>query len=1176
MAAKNAIDPTLVHLRERLARGDMDGVRRALLTLSPEGRATLEQRLGAPAVARMVQQVRRLRGRVNGRVAVLHGIMGGKLASRDAGGDEDLIWVNYLRLVGGRIGDFLLDAQGDDADPQLRILVRGLLDEYLPLVMELDREWDVLPFGFDWRLDIDRSARALDAAIRAWAGNAPVHVVAHSMGGLVARRFMQLHPQTWQRMADPDQLKRGGRLVMLGTPNRGSMAIPFVLTGEEKTVRMLARFDLKHNLAELLSIINTFQGSYQMLPSPQFEFGDDRLQLYRQATWGRFPVTQANLDLGRQFQEALHPVTDAARLVYVAGFDQATPYRIRVDGPGQYSYQETLLGDGRVPHELGLLPDVRSYFVAEVHGDLPANEQVLAGIHELLITGTTTALATQIPADRALRAAGPWRKAKDIAPIDPAIDALLGARASAARVRRLDPAQQIRVEAEMLAPFVGGRGAAKAAARPAPSLVTKRRGRAAPAVRLEVVWGDICRAPGEIYAAGHYQGVLPQAGERALDEMVSGVVRGEVDDARELVITAHTRRGIIRGAVGDVNFFPWAGARKTVAIAGMGHPGTFGRPELERLARSLAESVSAVPGARTFNLLLIGSGNGNLPAPVACGALLDGLVDALGAGAYSTSIRTIRIVERDWKQARVIHRALQQLQASLPPERLAGLAIAPAVVPGEGGTISNDIALSAVLVAAAKRVRTGASAGGAKAIAAVLEGIPPRAGLRDRCAQALVSLAKDQAGDLLALAESINFGQLRERGGGGERAPTRMSFIRDERGVRAAAISDTALVPERIVAFNWALIDEIIERMTDPTDLAVIPEMAALLARLLVPRDFRERLGEGASLIFEVDRDSARIHWEMLGKLGEDSATANPLALEGAVARQLRTSYSPPPSRAAPPGARLRALVVGDPGDPERGLSLEGARREALDVATLLRGHGLDVDVLIGAPNSPRDGELRDIAPATIFDLLRLLGRHSYDLLHYAGHADFDPADPERAGWMFGHELFTARDLGSVDKVPSLVVANACLSGLASNRRAGGSARARLRQTDDALLPGLADEFFRRGVRNYVGTAWPISDLGAILFAHTLYDALLRPAGLSLGQALLEARQALHRQASTFGALWAAYQHYGDPSFQWRTGPPAADTGKGAARGTRAGPKRPAKPAAARRVRRTAKRPTAR
>jgi CHAT domain-containing protein len=94
-----------------------------------------------------------------------------------------------------------------------------------------------------------------------------------------------------------------------------------------------------------------------------------------------------------------------------------------------------------------------------------------------------------------------------------------------------------------------------------------------------------------------------------------------------------------------------------------------------------------------------------------------------------------------------------------------------------------------------------------------------------------------------------------------------------------------------------------------------------------------------------------------------------------------------------------------------------------------------------------------------------------------------------------------------------------------------------VRGTDDLLLPGLADEFFRRGVRNYVGTAWEVNDTGAIMFAKILYENLLpknpgEPGGTSLGEALLKARLALKDEDATFGALWAAYQHYGDPDLQ--------------------------------------------
>ena len=118
-----------------------------------------------------------------------------------------------------------------------------------------------------------------------------------------------------------------------------------------------------------------------------------------------------------------------------------------------------------------------------------------------------------------------------------------------------------------------------------------------------------------------------------------------------------------------------------------------------------------------------------------------------------------------------------------------------------------------------------------------------------------------------------------------------------------------------------------------------------------------------------------------------------------------------------------------------------------------------------------------------------------------------------------------------MERPPQLVVANACSSARLADAR-GGPVR-----TEVGLLPGLADEFLRRGVRNYVGTAWEISDHGAVAFARAFYEKLLSPppAGEpapNLGDAMFEARRALHDGQPSSGALWAAYQHYGDPTLQ--------------------------------------------
>jgi len=267
---------------------------------------------------------------------------------------------------------------------------------------------------------------------------------------------------------------------------------------------------------------------------------------------------------------------------------------------------------------------------------------------------------------------------------------------------------------------------------------------------------------------------------------------------------------------------------------------------------------------------------------------------------------------------------------------------------------------------------------------------------------------------------------------------------------------------------------------------------------------------------------------------GDEAGGPTPLALglRGPLARQLRTSYSPPPAPAPQPASRLRALVVGDPGDPEKGRSLPGARREAQRVAELLRARGVDVVELVGAPDAGGAGPLPGIAPATRIDVLDHLLTGRFDLLHYCGHGDFDPAEPDRAGWVFKGGLLTSRELEGMSLAPRLVVANACLSGLTSTVTRSGAAVAVRGETD--LLPGLADEFFRHGVRDYVGTAWEVNDEGAILFAETFYDGVLPAPGstrpdVTYGQAMLKARRTL-AAAGVYEALWAAYQHYGDPT----------------------------------------------
>jgi alpha-beta hydrolase superfamily lysophospholipase len=83
---------------------------------------------------------------------------------------------------------------------------------YASQLASLAATWDVRPFFYDWRRDIRVGADELHQSINTWFGSeAAVHLVAHSMGGLVARSYVARHKDRWDR---------GGRLIMLGIRSR--------------------------------------------------------------------------------------------------------------------------------------------------------------------------------------------------------------------------------------------------------------------------------------------------------------------------------------------------------------------------------------------------------------------------------------------------------------------------------------------------------------------------------------------------------------------------------------------------------------------------------------------------------------------------------------------------------------------------------------------------------------------------------------------------------------------------------------------------------------------------------------------------------------------------------------------------------------------------------------------
>jgi len=144
-----------------------------------------------------------------------------------------------------------------------------------------------------------------------------------------------------------------------------------------------------------------------------------------------------------------------------------------------------------------------------------------------------------------------------------------------------------------------------------------------------------------------------------------------------------------------------------------------------------------------------------------------------------------------------------------------------------------------------------------------------------------------------------------------------------------------------------------------------------------------------------------------------------------------------------------------------------------------------------------------------------------YDLVHYAGHADYSLREPKQSGWVLEDGLFSAADilrLGESGLMPTLIFANACQS-LGDNA---------VSQEQETEVYSLAQAFLLSGVRHYIATIAKVADEPARFFASEFYTYLIQ--GKSIGQALRLARLGLIKKYTEKQITWMSYVMFGDPT----------------------------------------------
>ncbi|MCM1984538.1 CHAT domain-containing protein [Lyngbya confervoides] len=439
-------------------------------------------------------------------------------------------WLHLPSLAwGGLALNLALDRTGIEPEG----LVEGVYDQ---LEARLIREYEVIRFGFDWRLSMRHAAHHLAQQIQAQfcSHPRPVYLLAHSMGGLIARTLWVDHAPVWHEL-----IRRGGRLVLLGTPNYGSYVPAQLFTAQHPMMHLLAATDLKNSRKELTQVLRSFPGLVELLP-----YKDDH-DLLNTARWQELAADYAPeeslLQQARDFRQRLNEAVDPDHMVYVAGIAPTTPCRMDHRAT-LVIFGSTRLGDGTVPWSLGLIEGVQTYYVDAEHGQIPNYLAAHGGVLDLLAQGKTRQLTTDPPPLR--------RETRDIlAPLElenPAVEL------------RLYPNPQ-----DLMETLVGH----PSTPQPVP-----------PTLALEITNADVCDAKHAVIV-GHYIG----------DPIVS--VESVLDQAMEGTLSRDLRLGCYPGAHGTVRIYPPSPRLpRGVIVIGLGEVGDLQRLELEgNLTRSLLD-----------------------------------------------------------------------------------------------------------------------------------------------------------------------------------------------------------------------------------------------------------------------------------------------------------------------------------------------------------------------------------------------------------------------------------------------------------------------------------------------------------------------------------------------------------------------------------------------------------
>ena len=980
-------------------------------------------------------------------VFVLPGIMGSQLEHK-----SNCIWLDYPDLMLGGLGKIK-----DIHDSNIK--VTGLLGEYYDnLCTYLADSHQVLPFAYDWRKSIRDAAAALAKEVGTVLKKTsqPVRFIAHSMGGLVVRRFIADYAKLWNEVCT----RPGSRVVMLGTPNRGSYAMVESLLGAAKTVRQLALLDLAHDLQRVLDIIGGFQGALELLPQKSLsQQGDDAAaNWFTEETWkilkkangncAAVPAAKMLADAQNSVATLPENIPHADRLVYVAGSAPMTPCGAKVDKHGRVVLSSTAAGDGRVTHEAGKLPGVVTWYMTAAHGELADYKPAFPALVELLEQGKTTNLSSTPPSQ------------------------------ARGEIRDLPYAPQpvlYPTRGELVAGLMG-------------KPVRAYRRREPVSLSVCVTHGDLRYATYPVMV-GHYFGDTIVAAESYLDS--------KLDHA----LSQRYQLGIYPGALGTTAIVqrPTSeldrrlGIPRGAIVIGLGQMGELGTGALANAVRegalqyalqtyhsaSRTTKVDETQGIGLSTLLIGAKTAAAITVEDSVTTLMRAVAQAnseLERAQIPVRINQLEIIELFIDTATQAAHAARKLAPAVAQSLDVLIDAQPELVVGRNGRTRRSF-----MPAPGQWRRWSVTAESVPQTTTRLPALPKAMAERFKASLSDVSqLDEPTWRALLECAFADN-----------------MDREQPHIALRYVTVADRARTEVSVQQRQPELIDKFVQLSVRDTQFRL--GTARTLCELLMPNQIKDSIDQVKRLVLEVDAETANYPWELLVDEGE------PLCVKLGFVRQLRTGHYRAQIRAA---TSKWAYVVGDPVTSSTIPSLPGARAEGRLVADLLANKGYSVEYNPERPNA--------------LDVFNRLFAQPYRILHLAGHGYYEAsisADrPARSGMVLEAGLYlTAVEIEQMRHVPDLVFLNCC-----HLAKMGPEAKDSNPVAYNKLAASLSRELIEMGVRAVVAAGWAVRDDAANGFAKVFYTTMLD--GATFGNALQKARNetwSQFRDCNTWGAYQA-------------------------------------------------------